>query len=61
MNKSHGYKHTKFICPSCGHEVKKEVGKKKFFGIRLYEHQKATADKRGGVQFVVDNALEDEE
>ena len=61
MSKTHGYKHTKFICPECGHEEKKDVGKKKFYGIRLYDHQKEKADKRGGVQMVVDNTLEGDE
>lgn len=60
MNKSHGRQHTQFICPECGHEVRKEVGKKKFFGIRLYDYQKHNADKRGGIQAVVDLVLDDE-
>ncbi len=61
MSKTHGYKHTLYACKECGHEIKKDVGKKKFYGIRLYDHQKATADKCGGVQMVVDSTLDGDE
>lgn len=59
MNKAHGYKHNIYICPECKYEVRQSVGKKKFFGIRLYEYQKQIADKRGGVQMVVDAAIDE--
>ncbi len=61
MNKTRGTLHTKYICPDCGHVVRKFAGNKKAHSIRLYPHQKEIADKRGGVQFVVDSVLTDEE
>ncbi len=61
MNKSRGVLHTKYICPDCGHVVRKFVGNKQAHSIRLYPYQKAKADKRGGVQFVIDTVLEQDD
>ena len=58
MNRTRGRGHTKYVCPDCGHEVRKEAGVKKLFSIRLYPFQKHIADKRGGVQMVIDDAIE---
>ncbi len=61
MNKSRGVLHTKYICPDCGHVERKFVGNKYPHSIRLYPYQKQLADKRGGVQFVVDSVLTEDE
>ena len=61
MNKSQGWMHAKYICPACGHIVRKFVGNKKAHSVRLYPYQKKIADKRGGVQFVVDTVLQEDD
>ena len=61
MSKSRGVLHTKYICLECGHVERKFVGNKEAHSVRLYPYQKNKADRRGGVQFVIDSALDDNE
>jgi len=61
MHETRGYKKSVFNCSGCGYTETRINGKKKVFSIRLYPFQKHKADKRGGVQMVVDSILTDED
>lgn len=59
MLEEHHHKRIDYACTACGHVESREVGKKKHVMIRLYDYQKQKANIRGGVQFVVDTAIDE--